>query len=128
MPITSKLKVKNDKARQFYIDECIKENWSFRQLRRQINTFSYERLLASRGNYDVVKDTTNKEPKNNPKDFVKDPYVLEFLDIRDRRFLEKDLEANLLEHIDGLECYTEKMYVGTEGAEEDPGPETAEDE
>ena len=94
------VKVKNDKARQFYIDECIKENWSFRQLRRQVNTFSYERLLASRDNYDVVKDTTNKEPKNNPKDFVKDPYVLEFIGIEpNHKFYESDLEQGLIDHL-----------------------------
>ena len=61
------MKVTNEKARQFYIDESIKSNWSTRQLERQINTFSYERLLASNGNYDVVEDTTKKEKPKNPK-------------------------------------------------------------
>ncbi|MBQ4570781.1 MAG: DUF1016 family protein [Bacilli bacterium] len=94
------MRVENEKARNFYIEECIKENWSVRQLGRQINTFSYERLLASRGNYDVVKDTTNKEPKNNPKDFVKDPYVLEFIGIEpNHKFYESDLEQGLIDHL-----------------------------
>ena len=87
------IKVENEKARNFYIEECIKENWSTRQLERQINTFYYERLLASHGNYDVVKDATNKEPKSNPKDFIKDPYVLEFIGIEpNHKFYESDLE------------------------------------
>lgn len=73
------IRVENEKARNFYIEECIRGNWSTRQLERQINTFSYERLLASHGNYDVIKDITNKEPNKNPKDFIKDPYVLEFI-------------------------------------------------
>ena len=41
------MRVENESARQFYIDECVKSNWSIRQLERQINTHSYERLLAS---------------------------------------------------------------------------------
>lgn len=55
------IKIENDKARQFYIEEAIKSNWSVRQLEKQINTFSYEWLLSSNGNYDVVLDTTEKE-------------------------------------------------------------------
>ena len=46
-----------------------------------------------------MKFTYNLEKKEKVQDFIKDPYVLEFLDIKDRRFLEKDLEFNLLEHI-----------------------------
>ena len=70
-----------------------KEKWSTIQLARQINTFSYERLLASHGNYDVVIDTTNIEPKGKPKDFIKDPYVLEFIGIEpNHKFYESDLE------------------------------------
>ena len=75
------MKVENEKARLFYVEEAIKSNWSTRQLSRQINTFSYERLLASKGNYDVVEDTTKKETPMKPKDVIKDPYVLEFLGI-----------------------------------------------
>ena len=52
------MKVENEKARQFYIEEAVKSNWSTRQLERQINTFSYERLLSINGNYDVVLDTS----------------------------------------------------------------------
>ena len=44
--------------------------------------------------------STINELKDKVQDFIKDPYVLEFLDIKDRRFLEKDLESNLLEHIE----------------------------
>ena len=78
------MNIDNEAKRTFYLEETIKSNWSVRQLERQINSFYYERLLS-----------TSKEHK----DFIKDPYVLEFLDIKDRRFLEKDLESNLLEHI-----------------------------
>ena len=90
----------NDKKRRiFYLEECIKSNWSVRQLERQINSFYYERLIStSEGYKGEVKNEIN-ELEEKTEDFIKDPYVLEFLDIKDRRFLEKDLESNLLEHI-----------------------------
>ena len=55
------MKVNNERAREFYMEEALKSNWSVRQLARQINTFSYERLLDSNANYDVVNDTTKKK-------------------------------------------------------------------
>lgn len=87
--------------RYFYLDECIKSNWSVRQLERQINTFYYERLLSTGNEYvDSVKDEINKvEKKDEINDFIKDPYILEFLNIKNKRFLEKDLESNILEHL-----------------------------
>lgn len=94
------IKVENEKARQFYIDEAVKSNWSTRQLDRQINTFSYERLLASNGNYDVIQDTTKKEVNKKPSDFIRDPYVLEFLGLKgDSIFYESDLEQGLINHL-----------------------------
>ena len=71
------MRVEDEKARQFYTDECFKSQWSVRQLERQINTFSYQRLLMSSGNHDVVDDTTKREPVKKPEDVIRDPYVLE---------------------------------------------------
>ena len=51
------LSVESEEARNFYINEAINGNWSTRQLEREINTFSYQRYLASHGNHDVVDDT-----------------------------------------------------------------------
>ena len=94
------IKVDNEKARQFYINEAVKSNWSVRQLERQINTFSYERLLASNGNYDVIEDTRKKEVSKKPKDVIKDPYVLEFLGFKaDSSFYESDLEQGLINRL-----------------------------
>lgn len=94
------MKVKNEKARQFYIEETIKSNWSTRQLERQINTFSYERLIASKGNYDVVEDTSKKEPNKKLTDVIRDPYVLEFLGLEGNpSFYESDLEQSLINHL-----------------------------
>ena len=94
------MKVENEKAREFYISEAVKSNWSVRQLGRQINTFSYERLLASNGNYDVVEDTTKKEVSKKPTDIIKDPYVLEFLGLEgNTSFYESDLEQGLIDRL-----------------------------
>ena len=94
------MKVENENARQFYIEETIKSNWSVRQLERQINTFSYERLLSSNGNYEVVLDTTKKEANKKPTDVIRDPYVLEFLGLEgNSSFYESDLEEGLINHL-----------------------------
>lgn len=95
------MNIDNEAKRNFYLEETIKSNWSVRQLERQINSFYYERLLStSEEHKEEVKNEINLlEKKEKVQDFIKDPYVLEFLDIKDRRFLEKDLESNLLEHI-----------------------------
>ena len=95
------MNIDDEKRRNFYLEECIKSNWSVRQLERQINSFYYERLVSTKEPYkEEVKNEINiLEKKDKIENFVKDPYVLEFLDIKDKRFLEKDLEVNLLEHI-----------------------------
>lgn len=94
------MRVEDEKARQFYIEEAVKSNWSVRQLERQINTFSYERLLSSNGNYDVVLDTTKKEVDKKPTDVIRDPYVLEFLGLEGNlSFYESDLEQALINHL-----------------------------
>ena len=73
------LGIESEEARNFYINEAIDGNWSTRQLEREINTFSYRRYLASHGNHDVVDDTAKREKSDDPKDVIKDPYVLDFL-------------------------------------------------
>ena len=95
------MNIDDEKRRNFYLEECIKSNWSVRQLERQINSFYYERLISTKEPHkEEVKNEINiLEKKDKIENFVKDPYILEFLDIKDKRFLEKDLESNLLEHI-----------------------------
>ncbi|WP_400204443.1 YhcG family protein [Candidatus Methanomassiliicoccus intestinalis] len=94
------MRVENESARQFYIDECVKSNWSTRQLERQINTFSYERLLASHGNRAGLIDTEKREPKKTPEDIIRDPYVLEFLGLEQAAsFYESDIEQALIDHM-----------------------------
>ena len=95
------MNLSDKQKRDFYLNECIKSNWSVRQLERQINSFYYERLLSTSCEYiDSVKNEINKvEKKEAISDFIKDPYILEFLNIKNKRFMEKDLESNILEHL-----------------------------
>ncbi len=94
------LSLDDENARNFYIKEAINGNWSVRQLQREIGTFSYQRYIASKGNHDVIDDTAKKEEPINPKDIIKDPYVLEFAGLKaDSSFYEKDLESALITHL-----------------------------
>ena len=73
------LKVSGDAARDFYLHECVKENWSVRQLDRQINTLFYDRLLASRDKKAVKEEISRTEPgRVEPKEIIRDPYILSF--------------------------------------------------
>ena len=89
------LKVKDDAAMNFYLDECVACNWSTRQLQRQIHTLYYERLLASQDKATVIAEANTPKPEEtfNPKEIIRDPYILEFLGIEQgEHFLESDLE------------------------------------
>ena len=95
------MRVENENARNFYIEETIKSNWSTRQLERQITTLFYERILSSKNKEKVSQEVYKLEPKKNrPEDIIKDPYVLEFLGLPENiDFLEKNLEQSLINHL-----------------------------
>lgn len=93
------MRIEDDKARQFYINECVKSNWSVRQLKRQIGVFYYERLLASQDKESVANEIGISE-KVEPKNIIRDPYVLEFLGLEgNTSFYEKDLEQAIIDHL-----------------------------
>ena len=106
--------------RKFYEKECINSKWSVRELRRQIDSSLYERLLLSNGeaNKEKVLELAFKGNELiNPKDIVKDPYVFEFLDIPENKvIIEKELEESLVRHIEKflLELGKGFMFVGTQ--------------
>ncbi len=94
------MSLKDKDAIQFYTKEAVESNWSVRQLQRAINTFSYERYIASNKNHEVVDDTVKREGGDDPSDIIKDPYVLEFTGIKpDSSFYESDLEEALISHL-----------------------------
>ena len=96
------LKLEDEKARDWYINECEVSNWSVRALERQINSHYFERILLSQDKQSVsdeVKEKT-KELVYSAKEFVKDPYVLEFLNLsQNERLYESDLENALISDI-----------------------------
>lgn len=94
------LKVDDVKARQFYLDECAKSNWSTRQLERQINSFYFQRLLSSQDKDSVRNEINTLEKGVDVKDIIRDPYVLEFLGLEQTSNLyEKDIEQGLIDHL-----------------------------
>lgn len=106
------LRVKNHNARNFYINECIECNWSTRQLERQINSFYYERLLSSKDKEKVSQEIYKKEPITfKAEDIIKDPYVLEFVGLRQNDELyETELESALIKHIQSFLLELGKGY------------------
>lgn len=96
----SLLRVENEQARIWYMNEAATEQWSSRQLDRQISTFYYDRLLSSRECAPVVEEAKEKLAEIIPEQFIKDPYVLEFLDLKNYPALrETDLEQALLDNL-----------------------------
>ena len=94
------MRVEDKAARDFYLDECAKSNWSTRQLERQINTFFYQRLLASREKESVRREIQTLEKVPEAKDIIRDPYVLEFLGLEATPNLyERDIEQGLIDHL-----------------------------
>ena len=94
------IKVENDNAREFYMQEAVKSQWSTRQLECQINSFFYERLLSSKNKEQVAQEIQMLEPMKKPEDVIRDPYVLEFLGLTPNDdFYESDLEQALITHL-----------------------------
>ena len=111
------LKIEEKPKRKFYMHECINSRWSVRELQRQRNSLLYERLLLSTDKKSVLELAKNGQVLRNSKDLVKDPFVLEFLDIKENtRYLESDLEKNILEHLKEflLELGKGFSYVGNQ--------------
>lgn len=114
------LSISDENKRSFYEKEAINSNWSVRELKRQIDTSLYERLLLSKGDFNkeqVLALATNGVEISEPVDIIKDPYVFEFLGIPENKpVMEDDLEKALVEQIEKflLELGRGFMFVGTQ--------------
>ena len=94
------LAVSDDNARGFYEKQAINENWSVRELKRQINSSLFERLALSQDKDGVLKLAARGQIISSPKDIVKDPYVLEFLKIpEEHRMTESRLEQKIIDNL-----------------------------
>ncbi len=94
------IKIEEENKRNFYINECINSKWNVRELQRQINSLLYERLLLSKKDINIKELSFKGQVLKTSQDLIKDPFVLEFLDIKENmEYQEKDLERSILNHI-----------------------------
>lgn len=114
------LSIEDDDARAFYETEMISSKWSVRELKRQISSSLFERLLLSKGainKKNVIRLSKEGQIIEKPEDIIKEPYVLEFLGIPENKpILEKDLEKRLIRYIEDflLELGKGFMFVGSQ--------------
>jgi predicted nuclease of restriction endonuclease-like (RecB) superfamily len=94
------IRLDNEDQRAFYIAETIKNNWTVRQLERQIYSSLYERLLLSNDKESVLAVAKNVKLPFDAKEIIKDPMVLEFLGLRkEASYYERDLEGAIITHL-----------------------------
>ncbi len=94
------LSIDNEDKREFYIAESIKNNWTSRQLERQIYSNLYERLLLSNDKESVLAVAKNEKQPSDAKEIIKDPMFLEFLGLkREASYYERDLENAIITHL-----------------------------
>ena len=114
------LSISDDDKRSFYEKECVNSGWSVRELKRQMDSSLFERLLLSKGdaNKETLMELAQKGiEQTKPEDVIKDPYVFEFLGIPENKpILESDLELALVRQIEDflLELGRGFMFVGTQ--------------
>ena len=112
--------IEDNNERSFYEKECINSKWSKRELKRQIDSALFQRILLSEGktNKEKVLELSKKgHTINNPTDILKEPYVFEFLGINENKpLLESNLEKNLINHLSSflMELGKGFMYVGNQ--------------
>ncbi|MHC5541861.1 PDDEXK nuclease domain-containing protein [Singulisphaera rosea] len=109
------MSVANPKARDFYESEALRGGWSVRQLDRQISTQFYERTMLSRNKAAMLTKGRKARPEDavTPEEEIKDPLVLEFLNLKDE-YSESDLEEALIRHLETflLELGDDFTFVG----------------
>jgi predicted nuclease of restriction endonuclease-like (RecB) superfamily len=94
------LSISDDMSRNFYEQEAIKENWSFRELKRQIDSALFQRLALSRDKKGVIELASKGHLITKSNDLIKDPYIFEFLEIPSgTRLSEKGLEKKLIDNL-----------------------------
>ena len=94
------ISIDDEHKREYYIAESVKNNWSARQMERQINSSLYERLLLSNDKESVLAIAKGELIPNEPSQIIKDPMVLEFLGLKkESAYYEKDFEQAIITHL-----------------------------
>jgi predicted nuclease of restriction endonuclease-like (RecB) superfamily len=109
------ISVDNEDTRRFYEAEAHRGGWSVRQIDRQISTLFYERTLLSKNKAAMLKKGEKAKPEDTvtPEEEIKDPFVLEFLNLKDE-YSENDLEETLIQHLEKflLELGGDFAFIG----------------
>lgn len=94
------LRIDNGEKREFYIAEAKKNNWTARELEREINSQLFERLLLSNDVKSVLEVAKKEKLPTDAKEIIKDPMVLEFLGLKkEAAYYEKDIETSIITHL-----------------------------
>lgn len=104
------IQVESPAAREWYMNEAMGQHWSTRQLDRQISALYYERLLVSRKKAPVRKEAREKLAAVTPEQFIRDPYVLGFLDLKDYPALRESAIEQAI--IDNLQTFLLELGKG----------------
>jgi len=104
------MQVEDPAARKWYMNEAVGQHWSTRQLERQISVLYYERLLASHKKAPVRKEAATKLATVEPEQFIRDPYVLEFLALKDYPALRESAVEQAI--IDNLQAFLLELDKG----------------
>ena len=95
------LKIDDELERNFYLKQCEKENWSVRELKRQMKSMLFHRIALSKDKESILELSKKGQEIATAKDIIKEPFVFEFLGIeQDYRFLESELESKLIENLE----------------------------
>jgi len=114
------LSIEDDDERSFYEQECVNSKWSKRELKRQIDSCLFQRLLLSTGKNNkekILELSRQGQTISKPDDILKEPYVFEFLGIKENKsLLESDLEKSLINSLPNflMELGKGFMYVGNQ--------------
>lgn len=108
-------RTRSAEARQFYEQEAIRGGWTVRQLKRQLDSQFYERIALSKNKSVMLAKGTKSKPEDlvTPEEEIKDPFVLEFLGLKDE-YSESDLEEALIRHLETflLELGSDFAFIG----------------
>lgn len=122
------MRVNSPEARNYYLKEALQESWSVKTLERNINTLYYQRLISSQKQEPVEREMLEKTEnlKQDPNEFIRNPAVLEFLNIpTNYTYTEKQLEQSLINNLQqfllelgkGFAFVARQKYIRTETAD-----------
>ncbi|MBR0573038.1 MULTISPECIES: PDDEXK nuclease domain-containing protein [Pasteurellaceae] len=97
----SLIRIEDQQAREWYLKEAVEQSWSSRALDRQISVLYYERLLASQNKSVVAQEAEEKTEllKETVQDYLRDPYILDFLNLQDKTYQESNVEQAIINNL-----------------------------